>query len=51
MGLSPVLVLMAVLVGGKLWGPIGALLGIPLIGLMIELLKDFLRRRKEENYE
>ncbi len=51
MGLSPVLVLMAVLIGGRLWGPVGALLGIPLIGLLIELLKDFLRRRKEENYE
>lgn len=51
MGLSPVLVLLAVLIGGKLWGPIGSLLAIPLIGLVIELLKDFLRRRKEENYE
>jgi predicted PurR-regulated permease PerM len=51
MGLSPVLVLLAVLIGGKLWGAVGAFLAIPLIGLVIELLKDFLRRKKEENYE
>jgi len=50
-GLSPVLVLLAVLAGGKLWGPIGALLAIPLAGLLLELVKDFLRRKKEENYE
>jgi len=50
-GISPVLVLLAVLAGGKLWGPIGALLAIPLTGLLSELVKDFLRRKKEENYE
>jgi predicted PurR-regulated permease PerM len=47
-GLSPVLVLVAVMVGGKLLGIMGALLAIPLAGIMFEFVRDFLKKRKEE---
>lgn len=47
-GLSPVLVMIALLVGGKLWGLMGALLAIPIAGIFYEFLRDFLRKRKEE---
>jgi len=47
-GLSPVLVLLALAVGGILWGIWGAILAIPLFGILYEFLRDFLRKRKEE---
>lgn len=47
-GLPPVLVLVAVLAGAKLWGIMGALLGIPITGILFEFLRDFLKKRKEE---
>jgi len=47
-GLPPVLVLVAVMVGAKLWGVMGALLAIPISGILFEFLKDFLKKRKEE---
>jgi len=47
-GLPPVLVLVAVLAGAKLWGVMGALLGIPITGILFEFLRDFLKKRKEE---
>jgi len=47
-GLSPVLVLIALLVGGKLWGFMGALLAIPMAGIFFEFLRDFLKKKKEE---
>lgn len=47
-GISPVLVLIALLVGGKLWGLMGALLAIPIAGIFFEFLRDFLKKRKEE---
>jgi predicted PurR-regulated permease PerM len=46
-GLPPVLVLLAVLMGGKLWGILGAILAIPLAGIIYEFLRDFLKKRKE----
>lgn len=46
-GLPPVLVLVAVLVGGKLAGVMGAFLAIPISGIVFEFLRDFLRRKKE----
>lgn len=48
-GLSPVLVLISVAVGGQLWGIMGAILAIPIAGIFFEFLKDFLKKRKEEN--
>ncbi|RLC35432.1 MAG: hypothetical protein DRZ76_00040 [Candidatus Nealsonbacteria bacterium] len=47
-GLPPVLVLIALIVGGKLWGIMGAVLAIPLAGILFEFLRDFLKKRKEE---
>ncbi|MDI6882942.1 MAG: AI-2E family transporter [Patescibacteria group bacterium] len=46
-GISPVLVLIALAVGAKLWGVIGAILAIPLVGVLFEFLKDYLQKRKE----
>lgn len=49
-GLSPVLVLIALVIGGKLWGFIGAILSIPLFGIFYEFLKDFLKEKKEKGW-
>jgi predicted PurR-regulated permease PerM len=46
MGVSPVLVLIALTVGGTLWGFLGAFLAIPLLGIVFEFFKEFLERRK-----
>ncbi len=45
-GLSPVLVLVAFAVGGELWGAAGAILGIPLAGVVYEIIKDYLIKRQ-----
>lgn len=47
-GLPPVLVLVALLVGGRLWGFMGALLAIPMAGIFFEFIRDFLKKKKEE---
>ena len=47
-GLPPVLVLISVVAGAKLWGIMGALLAIPITGILFEFLRDFLKKRKEE---
>ncbi|MGM0439055.1 MAG: AI-2E family transporter [Patescibacteria group bacterium] len=47
MGLSPVLVLIALVIGGTLWGFLGALLAIPLLGILFEFFKEFIERRKK----
>jgi len=47
-GLSPVLVLFALAVGGKLWGIMGAILAIPLFGILFEFIKEFFEKRKRE---
>jgi len=46
--LSPVLVLISLVVGGKLLGILGAILAIPLAGILSEFIKDFLAKRREE---
>lgn len=46
--LSPILVLVSLVIGGKLLGILGAILAIPLAGILYEFLKDFLAKRKEE---
>jgi predicted PurR-regulated permease PerM len=43
-GLPPILVLMAVLIGGKIWGIWGAILAIPFFGIIYEFLRDFLQK-------
>ena len=45
-GLSPVIVIMALAIGGTLWGFLGALLAIPLAGILFEFLKEFLEKKK-----
>lgn len=47
-GLSPVVVLIALAIGGELWGMVGAILAIPIAGILFEFLRDFLKKRKEE---
>lgn len=47
-GLSPTVVLIALAVGGELWGMIGAILAVPIAGILFEFLRDFLKKRKEE---
>jgi len=47
-GLPSSLVLFALAVGGKLWGLWGAILVIPLTGILFEFLKEFLQKRKAE---
>ncbi len=48
-GISPVIVLIALAIGGELWGIMGALLAIPLAGILAEFIRDFLKKRKEES--
>ncbi len=50
-GLPPALVLVALAVGGKLWGIVGAILAIPLAGVLFELLKDYLAKIKKRTAE
>ena len=47
-GLPPILVLMSLAIGGILWGFLGAVLAIPLAGILYEFLKEFLEKRKSE---
>jgi len=46
-GMSPILVLIALLVGGSLWGILGAVLAIPVLGTLFEFLRDFFKKKKE----
>lgn len=45
-GLPPVLVLVAFAIGGELWGAAGAILGIPLAGVVYEIIKDYLGKKQ-----
>lgn len=47
MKLPPALILIALTVGAKLWGLMGAVLTIPLLGILFQLVRDFLKKRKE----
>lgn len=46
-GMSPALVLLALAIGGKLWGLLGAILVVPLTGILAEFLYDFIQRQRE----
>lgn len=46
-GLPPALVLIALMVGGSFWGILGAVLAIPLVGIVFEFTRDYLKKRKE----
>ena len=45
-GMPPVLVLFSIVVGGKIWGFLGAILVIPLVGIIFEFLKEFLEKKR-----
>ncbi|MFH1509868.1 MAG: AI-2E family transporter [Candidatus Nealsonbacteria bacterium] len=47
-GLPPVLVLISLSIGAQLLGVMGAILAIPLAGILYEFFRDFLKKRKEE---
>ncbi|MCX6737980.1 MAG: AI-2E family transporter [Candidatus Parcubacteria bacterium] len=46
MQLSPSLVLISLLIGARLWGLLGAILIIPLMGMIFEFAQGFLERRE-----
>jgi len=46
-GLSPTLVLISLAAGGQLFGILGAILTVPLVGIVVEFAKGLLERRKE----
>ena len=50
-GLHPVLVLIALTIGGKLWGVMGAILAVPLVGIFFEFFHDFIERKRKEEGE
>jgi predicted PurR-regulated permease PerM len=45
--LPPALVLISLIIGGELWGILGAILAIPLAGIIFEFTRNFLKKRKE----
>ena len=45
-GLSPVLILVSLAVGAKLWGIWGAILVVPLAGILYEIFKDYLAKTR-----
>ncbi|MFH1838050.1 MAG: AI-2E family transporter [Candidatus Kuenenbacteria bacterium] len=47
-GLNPVIILIVFLIGGKLYGPIGALLAIPIATALSVLVKDYFELKREE---
>ncbi|MEF8847174.1 MAG: AI-2E family transporter [Candidatus Paceibacterota bacterium] len=47
MNLPPALILVALTVGAQLWGLMGAILTIPLLGILFEFIKDFLEKKKQ----
>lgn len=47
-GLPPVLVLLALVIGGKLFGFLGAIFAVPVFGILYEFTKEFLEKKKEE---
>lgn len=47
-GIPPVVVVIALIVGAKLWGILGAFLAIPLAGILFEFLKEFLQKKRDK---
>jgi len=44
----PIIVLVGLFIGGKLWGVAGAIIMVPLLAILFEFLKDFFREKKDE---
>ena len=47
-GLSPMLTLLAITVGGSLFGVAGMLIGLPLASIIYVLIKDFINDKLKE---
>ncbi len=47
-GVPPVIVLISLVVGGKVFGFLGAIFAIPVAGILYEFLKEYLEKKKEE---
>ncbi len=47
-GLSPLLVLFTVIVGGRLFGIAGMIFGLPVMSIIYELLKDYIHTREAQ---
>jgi len=47
-GLNPIVVILALLIGGKLGGLPGMILAVPLTAVFAEFLKDLIKKRKQE---
>lgn len=47
----PVLVLLSLFVGAKIFGFLGTIFAVPVFGMIYEFLKEFLEKRKEETVE
>ena len=45
-GLNPLVVMLAVIIGGKLGGVLGVLVAVPLSAVIVEIIEDFDRRRR-----
>lgn len=48
-GVPPALVLIALAIGAQLWGVLGAILAVPLAGIIFELIKDYLKIKRKES--
>jgi predicted PurR-regulated permease PerM len=46
-GLNPIVVILALLIGGKLGGILGMILAVPLTAVFAEFLKDLIKKRKQ----
>ena len=44
--LPAILILISILIGEKLWGPVGAVLAIPLFGIVFDFIHDYLEQNK-----
>jgi predicted PurR-regulated permease PerM len=47
-GIPPVMVIISLLIGARLWGMMGAILVIPMAGILYEFLRELLQKRKED---
>ncbi len=47
----PVLVLISLLVGAKLFGFLGTIFAVPVFGIIYEFLKEFLEKKKKDSFE
>jgi predicted PurR-regulated permease PerM len=51
MGIPPAVVLIALTIGFRLWGVVGAILVIPLAGIIFEVGNDYIKKEREKYLE